>query len=137
MITGRNNDIAKFGNHPERQIPLNVYADRREPRTSNRPVEKKIHGHVKEFTRKFKGDKKNHKKREPGSGLSSSHSKKARAMRRRVPKFSNFAAIIECFPAPYEESPGELTLSIVQNATSSALQVSLPQGDTNTVKRAS
>ena len=49
---------------------------------------------MKEFTRKQKGHKKmKHRKRDPGSGVSSSKSNISRAMRGRVPKIPNFLAI--------------------------------------------
>ena len=82
IVTVRNSDIAKFGTHQERQTPLKVYADRRGPRAGEKVVEELIHSHIKEFTRKQKGDKKmKHRKREPGSGVSSQRSNISRAMR--------------------------------------------------------
>ena len=94
IVTARNSDIAKFGTQQERQTPLKVYAVRRGPRSGEKVVEELIHTHIKEFTRKQKGDKKmKHRKREPGSGVSSQSSNISRAMRGRVPKLSNFAAM--------------------------------------------
>ena len=82
VVTVRNSDIAKFGTKLERQTPLKVYADRRGPRSGEKVVEELIHSHIKEFTRKQKGDKKmKHRKREPGSGVSSQRSNISRAMR--------------------------------------------------------
>ena len=99
IVTVRNSDIAKFGTHQERQTPLKVYADRRGPRAGEKVVEELIHSHIKEFTRKQKGDKKmKHRKREPGSGVSSQRSNISRAMRGRVPKLPNFAAIRNAQP---------------------------------------
>ena len=99
IVTVRNSDIAKFGTHQERQSPLRVYADRRGPRAGEKIVEELIHSHIKEFSRKRKGDKKmKHRKREPGSGVSSQRSNISRAMRGRVPKLPNFAAIRNAQP---------------------------------------
>ena len=68
IVTVRNSDCAKFGRQMERQTPLMAYADRRGPRSGEKIVEELIHSHIKEFTRKQKGDKKmKHRKREPGS----------------------------------------------------------------------
>ena len=89
IVTVRNSDIAKFGTHQERQTPLKVYADRRGPRAGEKVVQELIHSHIKEFTRKQKGDKKmKHRKREPGSGVSSQRSNISRAMRGRVAKIA-------------------------------------------------
>ena len=94
VVTVRNSGIAKFGNQLERQTPVKAYADRRGPRSGEKIVEELIHIHIKEFTRKQKGDKKmKHKKRDPGSGVSSSKSNISRAMRGRIPKIPNFPAI--------------------------------------------
>ena len=94
VVTVRNSDIAKFGTQLERQTPLKAYTDRRGPLSSKKLVEELIQSHVKEFTRKQKGDKKmKHRKRDPGSGVSSSKSNISRAMRGRIPKFPNFLAI--------------------------------------------
>ena len=93
-VTVRNSVIAKFGTQLERQTPLKVYADRRGPRSGEKVVEELIHSHIKELTRKQKGDKKmKHRKREPGSGVSSQRSNISRAMRGRIPKLPNFSAI--------------------------------------------
>ena len=74
-VTVRYSDIAKYGTTQESQTPLNVYADRRGPRTCENLVEEKIQSYIKQFTRKSKGDKKmKHRKRDPGSGVSSSRS---------------------------------------------------------------
>ena len=57
-------------------------------------MEELIHSHIKKFTRKQKGDKKmKHRKREPGSGVSSTKSNISRAMRGRVPKVPIFLAM--------------------------------------------
>ena len=78
----------------ERQTPLKAYADRSGPRSGEKLVEELIQSHVKEFTRKQKGDKKmKHRKRDPGSGVSSSKSNISRAMRGQTSKISNFLAI--------------------------------------------
>ena len=58
-------------------------------------VEELTQSQVKEFTRKQKGDKKmKHRKRDPGSGISSSKSNISRKhMRGRIPKIPNVLAI--------------------------------------------
>ena len=94
VVTVRNSDIAKFEKQLGRQTPLKAYADRRGPRSGEKIVEELIQSHVKEFSRKQKGDKKmKHRKRYPGSGVSSSKSNISRAMRGRIPKIPNFLAI--------------------------------------------
>ena len=94
VVTVRNSDIAKFGTQLERQTPLKAYADRRGPRSGKKLVEELIQSHLKEFTRKQKGDKKmKHRKRDPGSGVSPSKANISRAMRGRIPKIPNFLAI--------------------------------------------
>ena len=81
IVTVRNSDVAKFGTLQERQTPLKVYADRRGPRIGNKLVEDEIQSHIKQFTRKIKGDKKmKHRKRDLGRGVSSSKSNFSRAM---------------------------------------------------------
>ena len=100
IVTVRNSDMAKFGTKLERQTPLKAYADRRGPRSGEKIVEELIRSHIKEFTRKQKGDKKmKHRKREPGSGVSSSKSNISRAMRGRIPKVPNFLAMRNQQPA--------------------------------------
>ena len=70
IVTVRNSDIAKFGTLQERQNPLKVYANRRGPRIGEKLVQEHIQSHIKQFTRKIKGDKKTkHRRREPGSGV--------------------------------------------------------------------
>ena len=94
VVTVRNSDIAKFATQLERQTPLKAYADRRGPRSGEKLVEELIQSHVKEFTRKQKGDEKmKHRKRDPGNGVSSSKSNISRAMRGRIPKIPNCLAI--------------------------------------------
>ena len=94
VVTVRNSDLAKFGMQLERQTPLKAYVDRRGPRSGEMWVEELIQCHVKEFTRKQKGDKKmKHRKRDHGSGISSSKSNISRAMRGRIPKIPNFLAM--------------------------------------------
>ena len=86
-VTVRNSYIAKFCTTQERQTPLKVYADRRGPQTCEKLVEEQIQSHIKQFTRKLKGDKKmKHRKRDPGSGVSSSRSNISRFMQGRIPK---------------------------------------------------
>ena len=91
IVTVRNSYIAKFSTQLERQTPLKAYADLRGPRSSEKSVEELIQSHVKEYTRKQKGDK--HRKRDPGSGVSSSKSNISSAMRGRIPKIPNSLAI--------------------------------------------
>ena len=94
VVTVRNSDVAKFGTQLERRTPLKAYADRRGPRSGEKLMEEIIRSQVKEFARKQKGDKKmKHRKRDPGSGVSSSKSNLSRAMRGRVPKILIFLAI--------------------------------------------
>ena len=94
VVTVRNSDIAKFGTQMERQTRLKAYPDPRGPRSGEKLAEELIQSHVKEFTRKQKGDKKmKHRKRDPCSGVSSSKSNISRAMRGRVPKIPNFLAM--------------------------------------------
>ena len=94
VLIVRNSDIAKFGTQLERQTPLKAYGDRRGPRSGEKLAEELIQSHDKEFRRKQKGDKKmKHRKRDPGSGVSSSKSNISRAMRGRIPKIPNCLAI--------------------------------------------
>ena len=94
IVTVRNSDITHFGTVQERQTLLKVYADRWGPMTCDNFVEEQIQNHIKHFSRKLKRDKKmRHRKRDPGSGVSSSRSNTSRAMRGRIPKILNFLAI--------------------------------------------
>ena len=71
-----------------------MYADHRGPRPGAKLVEEIIQSHIKEFTRKQKVDRKmKHRKRDPGSGVSSSKSNISRAMRGRISKIPNFLDI--------------------------------------------
>ena len=124
VVTVRNSDIAKFGTKLERQTPLKVYADRRGPRSGEKFVEELIHSQIKEFTRKQKGDKKmKHRKREPGSGVSSQRSNISRAMRGRIPKLPNFSAIRNRQP-PLSTSEPTTTTSTHAATTSSSTRTS-------------
>ena len=125
VVAVRNSDIAKFGRQLERQTPLKAYADRRGPRSGKTLVEELIQNHVKEFTMKQKGDKKmKHRKRDPGSGVSSSKSNISRAVRGRVPKIPNFLAI-------RNHQPEAITVSHSEQPTASSANTStaakLPQ----------
>ena len=123
IVTVRNSDIAKFGTQLERQIPLKVYADRRGPRSGEKIVEELIHSHIKEFTRKQKGDKKmKHRKREPGSGVSSTKSNISRAMRGRIPKTPNFLAMRIQQPGTITTSHGEQPITSSTTAPAAAVQ---------------
>ena len=94
IVTVLNSDIAKFGTAQEQQAPLKVYADRRGPRICEKIVEKQIHSHIKQFTRKLQGDIRMKRcRREPGSGVSSSRSNNTRAIRGRRPKIPDFPGI--------------------------------------------
>ena len=124
VVTVRNSDIAKFGTELERQTPLKVYVDRRGPRSGEKVVEELIHSHIKEFTRKQKGDKKmKHRKREQGSGVSSQRSNISRAMRGRIPKLPNFSAIRNQQP-PLPTSEPTTTTSTHPATTSSTTRTS-------------
>ena len=92
-VTVRNSDIAKFGTRDERKTKLMEYLNRRVPRIHEKSTEAKIFSHIKMSTRIQKGDRKmKHRKRETGSGVSSTKSNIARAMRVRMPKIpENFA----------------------------------------------
>ena len=94
VVTVRNSDIAKFGTQLERQTPFKAYADCRGPRSGEKLVEELVQSRVEEFTRKQRGDKKmKHRKRDPGSQVSSSKSNISRALRGRIPEIPNFIAI--------------------------------------------
>ena len=122
-MTVRNSNIAKFGTKFERQAPLKAYADRRGPRSGEKIVEELIHCHIKEFSRKQKGDKKTkHRKREPGSGVSSSKSNISRAMRGRIPKVPNFLAMRNQQPAIMTTSHSEHPASSSSTAPVPAAQ---------------
>ena len=93
-VTVRKNDIAIFGTLQEKQTPLKVYADRRGPQVREKLMDKRIQSCVKQFTRNLNDDKNmKHRRRELGSGVSSSRSNISRAMRGRIPKIPNFPAI--------------------------------------------
>ena len=114
VVTVRNSDIAKFGTQLERQTPLKAYADRRGSRPREKLPEELIQSHFKKFTRKQKGDKiMKHRKRDPGSGISSSKSSISRAMRGRIPKIPNFLAMRK------QQPEGSTVLHSEQPATTS------------------
>ena len=52
------NNMAKFRTQHERKTPLKAYADHRGPRTSKKLLGEEVRSHIKEFTRKIRGDKK-------------------------------------------------------------------------------
>ena len=94
IVTLKKSDIAKFGTLQEKQTPVRVYADRQGPRRAEKMIDEQIQSHIKEFTRKLKGDKKiKNRRREPCNGDSSSRSNILRAMRGRIPKVPNFPAL--------------------------------------------
>ena len=97
VVTIGNSDIAKLETQLVRQTQLKAYADRRGPRSGEKIVKELIQSHAEEFTRKQKGGKKmKHRKRDPGSGFSSSKSNISRAMRERIPKNHKFS----CYSKP-------------------------------------
>ena len=105
-----------------RQTSLKVYTDRRGPRTCEKLVEEQIQLHTKQFLRKLKGDKKmKHRKRDPGSGVSSSRSNVSREMRGRIPQIPDFVALRNQTAEPQTDLPSELVIP-AQSASSSALQ---------------
>ena len=90
-------------------------------------VEEQIQTHVKQFTRKLKGDKKmKHRRREPGSRASSSQSNKSRAMRRRTPKIPNFPAIRNQRNSNQADSHNELVLPQYSTSSSSTSHARIP-----------
>ena len=122
IVTVRNSDIAKFGTVQERQTQLKVYADKRTPRTCEKLVELKTQSHMKQFTRKLKGDKKmKHRKRGLGSGISSSRSNTSRAMRGPILKIPDFLALQKQNTENQTDLASKLVLP-AQSASSSALQ---------------
>ena len=132
VVTVRDSDIATFGFSQERQTPLKVYADRRGQRTGEKLVEELMQSHIKKSTRKNKGDKKmKHRKRDPGSGVSSSKSNISRAMRGRMPKIIKFLAI-------RNQKQQETTVSHSEQPTSPQLTSSaVPTITTKQTKRSS
>ena len=121
-VTVRNSDIANFVTILERQTPLRTYADRRGPRTCEKFVEEQIQIQLRQFTRNTKGDKKmKHRKRGPGSGVSSSKSKISGAMRGRIPKITDFLAILTQNNNDQTDLAHELPITS-QSAPQSALQ---------------
>ena len=86
VVTELNDNIVKFEAQIERQTPLKLYSNSRGPRSSEQIVEKKIQSHVTEFTRKIRVKGKSNKKHEPRSGVSSSKSNIARALRVQFPE---------------------------------------------------
>ena len=136
IVTVRNSEIARFGTIHERQTPLKVYADRCGPRTSERLIEERIQSHVKQFTRKLKGDKNmKYRRRELGSGESSLRSNISRAMRGRIPKVPNFSALQIRRNTNQADSQNDLVL-LHFSASLSALQQVAPAVLTTQSKRA-
>ena len=94
ILTVLISDIASLGTLQKRQTPLKVYADQRGLCTCEKLLDVQIQSHVKQFTRKLKGDKNiKHRRREPGIGVSFSQSIIPCGMRGRIPKILNFPAI--------------------------------------------
>ena len=93
-------------------------------------MEELIQSHSKEFTRKQKGDKKmKHRKRDPGSGVSSSKSNISRAMRGRIPKIPNFLAI--CNQQKEESTVSHSEQPTTSSATTTAAKQSQRSSDRN------
>ena len=137
IVAVRNSDMAKLGTLQAKQSPLKVYADRRGPRTCEKLVDEQIQSHAKNFTRKLKGDQKTkQRRRDPGSGLSSSQSYISRAMRGRIPKLPNFTLIRNQPNEDQAASHSELILP-PQLASLSALQQVAPAVPTTQGKCAS
>ena len=123
IVTVRISDIANFGTQLERQTPLKASADRRGPRSGKKIVEEMIQSHIKDFTGKQKGDKKmKHRKREPGSGVSSTKSNISCAMRGRVPKVPNFLAMRNQQPTTVTTSHSEHHASSSSTTPAAAAQ---------------
>ena len=82
-----------------------------------------IQSHIKDFTGNQKGDKKmKHRKREPGSGVSSTKSNISRAMRGRVPKVPNFLAMRNQQPTTVTTSHSEHHASSSSTTPAAAAQ---------------
>ena len=126
LVTVRNVDISKRGTLQEKQTPLMVYADPWRPSTCEKLVDEQIHSQVKQFTRNRKGDKKRkHRRRELGSGVSSSRSNISRAIQRRTLKIPIFLAI----PSQCNDEQADLHSKLVlprQSTSSSFLQHVVP-----------
>ena len=122
-VTVCNIDIAMFGTQKKRQTTLLVYADHRWSSNSEKLVQERSQSQIKEHTRKLKGDKEmKHRRGDPGSGVSSSRSKIARAMQGRNPKVPNFPALQNQPEFANPDSQSELVIPY-PNASTSALQV--------------
>ena len=86
-VTVRNSDFPKFGIRSEGKTKLMEHVNSRGPRIHDKTTDAKIFSHFKESTRIQKEDRKmKHRKRETRSGVSSTKSNIARAMRVRMPK---------------------------------------------------
>ena len=123
-MTVRNSNFAKFGTQ-ERQTPVEVYADHRGPRYSEKLVEEQIQSHFKEHTRKLKGDQKvKHQGLDPWSGVYLDHASRsiiARTMWGRNPKLSYFSALRNQLEVTNPDSLKKLIIPSL-NAWTSALE---------------
>ena len=86
-VTIRNSDLAKFGTKAERNIDLQIYANRRPKLPTGKTTEELIHQHARESRKKLESGKKmKHRKvADDISTMSSIHSNVTRALRVRMP----------------------------------------------------
>ena len=129
-VTVRNSDIAKFGTRDERKTKLMEYVNCRGPRIHDKSTEAKIFSHIKESIRIQKGDRKmKHRKRETGSGLSSTKSSIARTMRVRMPRIPENVAPQE-LPTILETAPEQQIITtevlIAPPPTNSQSELAIP-----------
>ena len=130
VVTARNSDIAKFNTRDERKTKLMEYVNCRGPRIHEKTTEAKMFSHIKESTLIQKGDRKmKHRKRETGSGVSSTKSNIARAMRVRMPKIpENFAP--QELPAIQETAPEQQIITtevlIAPRPTNNQSELAIP-----------
>ena len=130
VVTVRISDIAKYKTPDERKTKLMEYVNRRGPRIHEKTTEAKMFSHIKESTLIQKGDRKmKHCKRETGSGVSSTKSNIARAMRVRMPKIpENFAS--QELPSIQETAPEQQIITtevlIAPPPTNNQLELAIP-----------
>ena len=86
-VTIRNSDLANFGTKAERQIVIQIYANRRLKTPSGKITEDLINQHAKEARKKLEGNKKmkQRKSANDASAISSIHSNVTRALKVRMP----------------------------------------------------
>ena len=130
VLAAKKSHIAKIGTLQELQTPLKAYADQQEPRNSVKLLEKPLQSHIKEHSRKIKGDKKmKHRTPAPGSGVSFSRSHIARAMRGRIMNLPNFPALNNQPDISQSDWQSELIIPL-PTAFTSALQQVQPAAST-------